>query len=385
MRGKKLFWSIFACTASVVFLSGVSFADSAEVLPKGISNLSIASQFYFPVDTEFDSDGNKEKIYADYTGLSILDLFGLDLGTTVIDFERNYLLTGISYQYGLSDKISIGLNIPLWKQETDLKEAKVDTSTGDATTLIGIGCTGVPGADDDCATQVVLAQLEALFGYETFDSWSDSGLSDIAAGLRYQYFKNDDWRLAFTGVITFPTGEVDDPDNLLDLDFGTGSHILGFHFNQDYMGIESLLLNATLRYDMVLPAKVTLRVPDDVDEVFTNNKEKVDRDIGDAIEIELSGNYSLSDTWSTGLLYLYGIGMKDEVSGDMGFAYESLEDETDYIEQVYVVSISYSTLQLFMDKKFSIPLTASLSYRDRFAGKNGNNSQYLALGLSLYF
>jgi hypothetical protein len=52
------------------------------------------------------------------------------------------------------------------------------------------------------------------YEYKRFETWSDDGLGDIEAGLKYQYFKNDKWRLAVTGAVRFPTGEVDDPDDL---------------------------------------------------------------------------------------------------------------------------------------------------------------------------
>ncbi|UCG39127.1 MAG: hypothetical protein JSV00_02520 [bacterium] len=381
MSAKGFGRCLFTCIVSVGLLAANCLADSAEVLPKGISNLSVTSTYYLPIDTEFGPGGDKEKVYADYTGLSIASLFGLDLGTTVIDFEYEYFYTYITYQYGLSDRVSIGLTIPFSRQKTDLGEARIDTSGGDAATLAFIGCSGVPGADDACATQFILDQLETTLGYEWFETWSDSGIGDIIAGLRYQYYRDEDWQLAFTGGITFPTGEVDDPDNLLDTAFGNGAYVLNFHFNNDFKGIEDLVLNGTFRYEMVLPAKETLRVPPDVNIPITDVKERVDRDIGDTIELELSGKYSLSDTWSLGLVYKYGLGMKNRVSGD----YPSLEDETDYIEHVYTVDISYSTVSLYMDKKFSVPMAASLAYRDRFAGENANNSQYLAFGLSVYF
>ena len=79
--------------------------------------------------------------------------------------------------------------------------------------------------------------LSATYGYERFETWSDNGIGDIILGGRYQYFKNDQWRLAFTGGVSMPTGDADNPDNLLDMPFGTGTWGLVFQFQNDYIVI----------------------------------------------------------------------------------------------------------------------------------------------------
>jgi hypothetical protein len=146
------------------------------------------------------------------------------------------------------------------------------------------------------------------------------------------------------------------------------------------------VLNATIRYELYLPDKETLRILDDVNDVITANKEHVDRDYGDVIELEVSGSYEFFEGWNFSLLYKYGFAFEDDVSGNMGFAYESLEDETDYEEHVGIVGLSYSTIELYKKKEFPVPFNASISYRNRFAGSNNTlKSQYISLGLELFF
>jgi hypothetical protein len=86
------------------------------------------------------------------------------------------------------------------------------------------------------------------------------------------------------------------------------------------------------------------------------------------------------------LLYHFEAKLKDRVSGDMGFNYESVEKETDTKSHVYVVGFSYSTVPLFMEKKFPLPLCFVIAYRDRFAGKNNVlDTKYIHLGLQIFF
>jgi hypothetical protein len=224
------------------------------------------------------------------------------------------------------------------------------------------------------------------FGFKRVETWSDDGIGDLEAGFRYQYLKTKDWRLAFTGGARFPTGRVDDPDNLVDYPFGSGAYALLFRLNNDYVGIKNLVLNGTFRYDLILPDKQLKRVPDNVNRPITANKEEVDRDLGDTFEFEISGAYTLLKGFSVYGLYQYAFALQDEVSGNLGFAYASLENETDWTSHIFQTGVSYTTLPLYIEKKFPVPLMVSVSYRNRFAGANNIlKSEFISLEISGFF
>ena len=148
----------------------------------------------------------------------------------------------------------------------------------------------------------------------------------------------------------------------------------------------TIVINGTIRYDLVLPDKQVKRVPDHVNNPLTANKENVSRDLGDIVELEASAKYNFLTGFTFSSLYKYGFKLKDHVSGNQGFTYSSLEDETDYTEQVFIVGLAYSTFPLYLQKKFPLPLTTSLSYRNRFAGSNNvSKSAYIGLGLEVLF
>ncbi|MDF1526321.1 MAG: hypothetical protein RRA15_11890 [bacterium] len=183
-----------------------------------------------------------------------------------------------------------------------------------------------------------------------------------------------------------PTGDVDDPDNLVDVPFGDGTTDLILRFHTDYTGVDKLFLNATLKYDIQLSSEEIKRVPDDVNLPLTANKEKVDLDLGDVLDLELMGKYSLSREWSIGLKYRYTAKGKDKVDGNSGFAYSSLEAETDFTSHMGFLLVGYSTVGKYMDEKTGIPFDLNLAYRDRFAGTNNVTvSQFISVDFSLYF
>ena len=327
-------------------------------------------------------------------GLVCLD-GSANIGTSDVSFEYDFNLYEFGYQYGLTDRITVGIHIPYW-DVTNSVDARID-NTG--ATVGGNPFLGTPGDPFGGAPFVPIAMggvplttdqiqdlLVSQFGYDRIESWSGQGLSDIEIGGRYQYLKTEDWRLAFTGGIRLPTGEEDDPDDLMDYPLGSGAWALLFNFNQDYIGIKNLVLNGTIRYELYLPDTATLRVPDSSDDVITANKENVDRDYGDVVELEASGYYTFIEGWNVSLSYKYGFGFKDDVSGDRGYAYDSLEDETDYSEHVGILGLSYSTIALYQKKEFPVPMNASISYRNRFAGSNNTlKSQYIGLELAIFF
>lgn len=394
-------------------ITTLSYADNAEVLPKGIFSLSIDNKFYFKINERYNPDGDVEDVAIDYntnlnsnifSDLGAIELFfgmppgSASIGRSIVSFDYHAKVTESTFMYGITDRLTVGIMIPYWWFKNDVK-AELDNSQA---TIWKNPFYGTPGdpfgvpfiprflseplGGSPLNTEDVQQFLIQQYGYKRVETWSDNGVSDIEIGCRYQYLNTKKWRLAFTGGLRIPTGQISDPDSLVDYPFGSGTYALLFRLNNDYTGIKNLLLNATFRYDLYLPDKETLRVPDDVNIPITNNKERVDRNIGDVVEFEVSGKYDLFKGFSISGLYKYGFAQKDKVSGDKGFVYKSLEDETDYTEHLYIIGLSYSTVPLFLKKKFPLPLDAYISYRNRFAGSNNVlKSQYIGFGLQAYF
>jgi hypothetical protein len=412
MLTRKIAACLFLCLLLVVGSAHNSYADSAEVLPKGIFNGDVEYSYYFPIDQKFDQDGNAVDVAIDYNtsmnsklfpSLKQLEIgFGMpdgsaSIGNSVVDFEYNINEVDFKFFYGLTDKLTIGTKIPyLWLKSN--VNAGVNTSNATIGFNPYFGQSGDPFGvpliptqlggvkNDKLATELVQNTLVHDYGYKRIASWSDNGVGDIEVGGRYQYLQTDNWRLAFTGALRLPSGRVDDPDNLADLAFGTGAWAMLFRSNNDYTGFENIVLNASLEYDLVLPDHQTLRVPNDVNQPITNNKEDVSRDLGDISKLKLSGAYSLPKGFGIYLFYAYAFKTKNSVSGDRGFAYESLEDETNWTCQEYKIGLTYSTVPLFQEKNFFLPLVFGVEFEDVFAGNNNFlKQQLLTFSLSAYF
>ncbi len=402
--------------AAVLLAGSVCLADDAQVLPKRVFKSSFDGKFYWPVDKKYDSHGERVDAAADYNG-RVLDsaaipylaqvekAFGMppgsaNIGTSMVSFEYHFTDLFISLFYGATDNFTVGFTLPYYWQKNTVKAA-LDTlraTVGKNAALKALAPLSLPGT-----IRLTTRDVLALIGpgldidrdgavdipgyrYKPFRTWSEKGAGDLEIGGRYQYFKTKQWRLAFTGGVRLPTGEMDDPDSLVDLDFGSGAYALLFRFNHDYVGVKNLVLNGTLEYDLILPQRTVLRIPDNVDLPLTTNREKIKRDIGDIIGLKMSAEYALLKGLTVSALYHFEAKMRDRVKGEMGFNYESVEERTDTRSHVYVVGLSYSTVPLFIEKKFPVPLCLVLSYRDRFAGKNNAlDTKYIHLGLQIFF
>ena len=394
-------------------------ADSAQVLPKGVFHFESTYYHYFDIEKRYNPDGDTEDLAVDYNrnlnsdvfpALAALDPFvggSASVGSSIVDFTLKYRWFEFAFNYGITDKLSVGVLVPYRYSKIEVK-SKLDTSSANVgknpiyetpqdptgSPVIPLAVGGVPLTKRD-VIDLLGKGLDVNgngtidvpgFGYKEFGTWSGSMLGDIEFGAKYQLVNKDPFRLACTGGIRFPTGEEDDPDDLLDIPAGEGQTDLFFRVFADYLGFKNILINTTFRYDVQLSDEQKVRVPDDVNQPLTRNKETVDRNLGDVFEFELWGNYSFTKEISAGLKYTLTVKEKDRIDGNKGYNYKSLEDETDFAGHMAFVTLGYSTIQKYLEKKFPVPFYVNLEYRNRFAGKNNlTDSQYISMIAGVFF
>jgi hypothetical protein len=399
----------FVLVLATIILDGVTArADNAMVLPKGVFNTTLDAKFYLPIDKRFDPDGDEEDLAADLNGTLDSTVFPAlagfevqnggplpagtaNLGDTQVEFELHVQEYDFYFYYGLFPKLTIGAKVPIIKARNDVDTALDTNGATIGSNPLGpggfapIGTPGTTPLTEDDIQNLIVEQ----YGFKKVKDWNSTGFGDIEIGARYQYFSNETWRLAFTGALRLPTGEEDDPDDLADVAFGTGAYAALLYLHNDFLGLKDygLEFNASLKYEYFFEDHPKVRVPDDVNQpiVPAENKERVDRKIGDLIKVDLEARYDVMEGLSTVLFYRYSKNFKDDIDGDRGLAYDQLEKESDEMEQQYRIGISYSTLPLYAQKKFPIPMSATVYYRDRFDGENVYKSQYIGLILSVYF
>jgi hypothetical protein len=418
---------------AVVLVCSVSWpawvcGDDAIVLPKGRTSVSVENLFYLPTDQRWNPSGNPESIAGNFDGrrldssvftlLQPLDPFvggSASIGDSRLHFEYHYNITNFTLAHGVTDRLSVGVEIPYYRVHNDVK-AEVNSGPGSSANvglrtgpgpgpLCGSGAPVLPLAcpntrrfTTEDVQRILTTGLPGIsgFGYKRIRDFSDDGIGDILLGAKYQYWRSRDVRLAAGGGVRFPTGRQDDADDLVDMSWSAGAWGLFTRFQHDWIisnlwkeqptpaaaGVHApgdVVLNGTFRYEWVLPDEVTLRVADA--NTLTTTRERLDRDLGDRFDFEVSGLYQLTPGFSLSLAYRYGFKLEDEFRSRRGLPVHLLEEDTDSTEQVYFVKLAYSTLPLYRAARFPLPLDVAVTWRDRFAGSGprsaGSPSQVL--------
>jgi hypothetical protein len=431
---------VLSCLALVCPI--VASADDALVLPKGRFSVKLENLFVFPTDERWDPEGNAVELAGAFNArvldssvfpaLSALNPLVPDgrasIGDSTVHFEYQYDILDVTVAYGITDQLTIGVDLLYYWVHNDVdvslrsgpgSSANVGLRTGAGAgpcalqaAVLPLACPNTRRFTTEDVQQILGPGLPGVpgFGFKRVKDFTAAGLGDILLGLKYQYLSTDDWRLAATAGIRFPTGRQDDPDDLADIYWSTGAYTLLLRLHHDYLLSHlwnprplaergphhlqpgDLRLNFTLRYDWILPDEVTIRTGEP--DALPIYRALVDRDIGDKIEVEFEARYMLWTGFSLSGLYKYGRKLEDHISGPPEFLDHLAEKDTDATEQVYIVRMTYSTLSLYQARRFPIPLNVFVSYRDRFAGSGpdaaGSPSQmlktrYISLSLQILF
>ncbi|MDG4552587.1 MAG: hypothetical protein P9F19_00495 [Candidatus Contendobacter sp.] len=403
---------------SLLIMNAQAEDTSARVLPQGVSLFDATFYQYFPIENRYGAEGDSEALAADFntelnsrvfpalSGLNLLVGGNATLGQSVVESRLTSRLSEFNLAYGLTEKSTLVVKIPYGYVKNEIR-ASLDASQANVgknplfgtpsdpfrSPLTPIAAGGIRLSDEDIQNLLGkgldvnrdgVADIPG-YGYERFETFSDNGIGDVELYAKYQFYDQKPWRLALASGLRFPTGKVKDIDNLAALDFGDGQTDILFRFHADYGVTENLQLNFTTRYDLQLPDRQTLRVPQSVDQPITRDIEEVDRNLGDVFGLDLIGLYQFTLEWSASLRYSFARKFQDDIDGDPGLVYSSLEQESESENQRVAVTFGYSTLRRYQDKTAKIPFYANLGYRSRFAGKNTVVSRYVSLNIGALF
>jgi len=432
----------FAVSVSILVPLSAS-ADDAAVLPKGRFGFGLEDRFFFPYDQRFGPDGKAEdlaaafnnrrldsSVFPNLAALNPLVPGGVaSIGDSRVHFEYTENLLLFTGAYGVTDRLSVGFEIPYYWVHNEV-EASVNSDPGSSA---NVGLRTGPGAGP-CALPVAVLPLACPntrrfttddvqqilgpgipgiqgFGFKRIENFSDEGVGDITLAAKYQYLRTEDWRLAATIGVRMPTGRQDDPDNLSDIAWSTGAWILQARLHQDYiisnlwrstpspatstprpLGAGDMLLNLTLRYDWFLPDRLTIRAGEE--NALPTHRAKVTRDIGDRFEVEFGARYFIWAPFSVSALYRYVFKLEDRINGPGNFPHNLAEEDSDSHEHIYIVQANYSTVPLYAQGRFPIPMNVFLTFRERFAGAGTTASgspsqvpktQYIGIGVQVFF
>ena len=302
-------------------IPGQLLADSAAVLPANVSRGYLDYYHYRPTTQRYNAEGDLEDLAFPFTNatldsnvlavLSDLDPFVTgfaSIGDVAIAYQYDIDILDIGYNYGLTDRLSLGFHIPYYWITNN-----VDTSFSSVNANVGLHpttrvcCVPIASGGEYMTTDDVQNLIKSEYGFDAVETWQSDGVGDIEMGAKYQLYQKQNSAFSVTGGLRIPSGYEDDADKLTDVAWSYGNYAALLRLNYDYQvsnlwhekpiklyqGLPlagDVIINLTFRFDYMLPDSKVMRVGDTPDQVFTNKIERVSRKLGDLYNIKYPGN-----------------------------------------------------------------------------------------------
>jgi len=189
------------------------------------------------------------------------------------------------------------------------------------------------------------------------------------------------FRLALGGLARLGTGQVDRPNELVDVGTGDGQTDVEANGTADFVFGRRFWASVAGRYGIQLEDEKLLRIPDVPRNPFqpAYREQTVTRDLGDYIELEANPRYVYNDYLSASVQWLYRRKGEDTYSGT--FTVESPDQEpvaldasilgvdTEQSEQRVGAGLTFSTLRAFDRGRANLPIDVQVFHSQTVSGE----------------
>ncbi|CAA6816236.1 MAG: Unknown protein [uncultured Sulfurovum sp.] len=396
-----------------LFLLSTTLLVSEEIATErqhALSNLAPKGNFVLRVEgktrsTQFSYNNKGDKVglgeglnavHLNQNLFPSLAIFGegASLGTTSSSMEFDSQRFEISFGYGITDDLTVGIIFPFGTVKN-----KVDFSVSGANLgknpnynpLVAPSATNLPYLPTTTGvTPFSTADVQALlasptYGYKPIASTRTTGLADPTIGLLYQALKNKDSSLVLAGGVDIGIAKEDDPDNLVDVPINNGNSALRVRAEYYRNLANNWDVFAKAEYGIEFEDRVTKRVPKQGEILAPQSStEKVKRDLGDYRSYELSLGKSVNNWRYAGRLYRLEKDA-DDYTSDIGTDVTVLEANTAGYANQWEAEVSWSGVDAWAKGNLAMPLIVSLAYKDTFSGKNGLDWSELYFRVTSFF
>jgi hypothetical protein len=416
-----------------------AYCETAMVLPQGRSRFSFIYAETDGIDSQFTAGGTRESITqpynmpldaqtlrsaepaiktlvddlnstkdhfdaskqnAPYHGISPnatgpLTGDALDRGYLNVNAEAHREQYVASYQYGLTNHLTVGFAVPMIKMQVTGNATITGDNTASAISSYYQSNGKLQPIESDLKTlasisKVTLQDLLTSHGYSDATSWNQDGIGDVVLGARYNYLNsyNHLWLSSIQFGASAPTGQLKDPSEPLAVDFGQGAWDLEVANIFNYSPTAWLTFSNSLHYGHHLKSDRELRVasPDDSFLPTADDQEDVTMQLGDKYEINLGTDIKLMQglTFSTSYDWFWkGQDVYSGTSDDKD--YSALSYETNEYVTTAQAGLSYSTIPSFLKSEFPAPVDIALNVYVPTGGRNAIITPYATAELALYF
>lgn len=367
-------------------LSTINLAHAAyyDVLPKGVRNLTYQFTQTDVITGRYTSGGTLQG-YNVLANINAETLKGLNaavdtyLGTLSAEDYKNFSFgtfqgsatskvtaQGLGGGYGLSDKVMVYGFIPFYAAEVDLNIDR--TAKGRNNVGAAIQLDNLPDVD----LRLIQSLFVNYYHYQPLGKWKANDFGDAEMGMMYQIDKNAISGALINVGLVAPTGRIDNPDVLQDIAFGDGQWDAFFEFGGGYSfySTSDFSIDQWNRVTYQFPFETDVRLPESSSFPISNEKGLANIKLGNKYLSNIQANYKVSESWDTTLTYSLEYKEKDTYKTKSIQADRVLSEATEKVSHTGRVGVTYSTLNLYQQKRFFMPMSFNLAVQSIFAGKN---------------
>jgi hypothetical protein len=246
---------------------------------------------------------------------------------------------------------------------------------------------------------------ESPFGISAapLESVQRSHLGDIDLGGKFSLFdtfagstearmspKGFNFRTAIGGMFRIPSGQIESPDNFIDLGTGRGAKAIEGRWFTDILLGSHFWESFVLRYNRPFADDQTMRIIDLPNEELAPlyREQSVHRKLGNAFEFETAPRIVINDFLALSGWYMYRHKQQDDYSGTFtipaavtGFAditldASTLDLETEQTEHRFGGGLSFSNLYSFEQGKAKVPFEVTYLHWQTTKGAGGNQPKF---------
>lgn len=317
---------------------------------------------------------------------------GEAVGAFAADVKTRVQVTAPILTYGLTPSTTLAVAIPVYRMQTLAEVSFQANETGQKfiNNLVSSYNNQTASARDAVSKlNDAVARLNTKLrdnGYRSLENWTGHGLGDAQIVIKNRSFETGGVAVATQAVVTAPTGQIDDPDNLLDKGFGDGQWDIGVGTAvEESLGavIDGMSLSQFVRYTNQLPGQRTMRLITE-NETIEVAKERVSFNLGDRFEAGAAANLSTDSGWGGSVGYNYSFKGSDQysVAEESRMALEKNTIETQHQAEAELV---YSAVPAFRRGSIAVPFEVKLGYKRQLASRNMPVTHLIQIETGVFF
>ena len=402
-----------AVVAALSVSSGSAVAmDSTQVLPESINSPSIRMGIVSGIGMKFMSSGDLMTL-GDYNSIefdakalaqfeprvnqlvAVLNQFGpqrlgdeLSLGVLRVETVPEVRYFAPVYARGMTERWTLGFGVPILTYKNKLSLTQTGSNLDAIRAQLGNASPTLSEAFEQLNVNLATTAHELLAkkGYRPLTDRDETQVGDLQLVSILQFAKREKSSAQFKTILSLPTGQGNDPDDLADL--GTFG----------YLAIENQILgNYVIRNRWQLAAKggfrytfndrVMRRVPLNEEDTLPdqNTKEQVSRQTGLAFFAGGSLTYAATDTVDLAIGVESTRKAADSYSGKLSNRYDLLGRDTESSSDRLRMGVTYSSVEKFLAGQAWLPTMIAYEFSDTIRGLNTERMTVHEIWLQLFF